>query len=129
MLFHNGARVLIVDDDAPTLRVLSRFLRQRAYEPILASSGAEALEVVSMGPLDAVLLDLNMPGLNGIDVLSLIRRRRPCLPVIVVSGVIDVQLAQEAFRDGAFDYLVKPFHLENLGQTLHQALLQRFSAS
>jgi DNA-binding NtrC family response regulator len=113
--------IWIVDDD-PAIRELLSFIVQGAgYEVDAFASGAEVLASSGEAP-DAVLLDLMMPEIDGVEVLKEINRRHPKLPVIMVTADNDVQRAVEVTKLGAYDYLVKPIDQERLLTTLHRAL-------
>jgi len=116
-----GYSVLVVDDEALTLRTISRALREEGFEVLLASSGEEALEVFSRERPDIVLLDIVLPGIDGIEVLRQSRRLAPTAIVLMMSAYHQVERAVEAMKLGAFDYLVKPFHLADLVNTIRRA--------
>jgi diguanylate cyclase (GGDEF)-like protein/PAS domain S-box-containing protein len=102
--------LLIVDDNEPNRDVLSRRLRQRGYAVSVAADGAEALALIERSAFDLVLLDVEMPGMSGLDVLSRLRidRSRTQLPVIMVTARTSGDDIVEAFRLGANDYVTKP---------------------
>ena len=102
-------KVLVVDDDE-TVRVLfQRILQAAGYEAVIAANGKEALSVIADGGIDVVMLDINMPGLSGVEVLGKISTDWPDLCVIMVTAVADVQTAVTAMKLGAHDYITKPF--------------------
>jgi putative two-component system response regulator len=103
--------VLVVDDEAAVRRVLTRLLEAEGYRVIHASSGAEALELVAGGGIDTVLLDLMMPGMNGLEVCQKIRAdtRLTYTPIVFVTAVNDRSFRREARAAGADDFLSKPF--------------------
>ena len=113
--------ILVVDDEALTLRTISRALREEGYEVCLASSGEEALEVFSREKPDIVLLDVVLPGIDGIEVLRNVRKQAPTAIVLMMSAYHQVERAVEAMKLGAFDYLIKPFHLADLSNTIRRA--------
>jgi diguanylate cyclase (GGDEF)-like protein/PAS domain S-box-containing protein len=102
--------LLLVDDNELNLDVLSRRLRQREYDVVVAASGHEALALADTAAFDLVLLDVEMPGLSGLEVLSTLRRNRSqtSLPVIMVTARAEGADIVEAFRLGANDYVTKP---------------------
>jgi len=113
--------VLVVDDEALTLRTISRALREEGYEVFLASSGEEALEVYVQEKPDMALLDVVLPGIDGIEVLRQIKKHNPAAIVLMMSAYHQVERAVEAMKLGAYDYLIKPFHLADLSNTIRRA--------
>lgn len=120
-------RLLVIDDEEEIRKLLSRFFTDRNYEVVAAASGEKGLEVIDTLPIDAVLLDISMPGMSGLEVLREIRSRKPELPVIMVTAESDRDVAASAVKDGAFDYLVKPPDFDYLAQTLFVKLELRLS--
>jgi PAS domain S-box-containing protein len=113
-----GARVLVVDDEPLVRDVVCRMLDDVGYAAVCAADGPTALALLAEQPVDAVVLDLSMPGMSGHDVLSAIRADRPALPVVVVSG----QDRDRAQASGASGFLAKPFHFDELIAALDGAL-------
>ena len=113
--------LLVVDDEALTLRTISRALREEGYEVFLASSGEEAVEVYAKEKPDLALLDVVLPGIDGIEVLRQIRKQNPAAIVLMMSAYHQVERAVEAMKLGAYDYLIKPFHLADLSNTIRRA--------
>ena len=107
------ARVLVVDDEPQILRALRINLRARQYEVRTAATGPEALEVAAKHPPDLVVLDLGLPGLDGLDVIEGLRGWTSA-PIIVLSGRADGTDKVEALDAGADDYVTKPFGMEEL---------------
>jgi two-component system response regulator AtoC len=97
-------------------------LDQLGHEAVVAGSGEEALERFQAEPVDLVLTDLKMPGMDGIDLLSEVRARDPDVPVIVLTAHGTVQTAVEAMKRGAYDYILRPFDLEALEAVIGKAL-------
>lgn len=110
----SSTRVLIVDDEAEYVEVLSERLSLRGYETLGAASGEEALRLAAENPVDIVLLDVMMPGLGGIETLVQLKARNPGIAVIMLSGHADVNTAIQGMELGAYDYLVKPVTLDEL---------------
>ena len=103
-------RVLVVDDDAPTRELLHEVLTEAGYDCTAVQDGLCALSQLASGePFDLVFSDVNMPGMNGIDVLRTVKAVNPTLPVVLVSGLYELELGIDALRSGAADYLIKPF--------------------
>jgi two-component system, OmpR family, KDP operon response regulator KdpE len=107
------ARVLVVDDEPQIVRALRINLRARSYEVTTAATGPEALDVAAKHPPDLVLLDLGLPGVDGIDVIRGLRGWTS-VPIIVLSGRADSTDKVEALDAGADDYVTKPFAMEEL---------------
>jgi nitrogen regulation protein NR(I) len=114
--------VLVVEDDETIQNVLKSFLEKKGFEVTLAQNGEAALDLLRTETFDLVLTDLVMPGKGGMEVLKGAAASQPDTPVIVVTGFGTVQSAVEAMRAGAFDYLTKPFNLEELMIVLNKAL-------
>lgn len=112
---------LLIDDEELTLRTISRGLRQDGFEVFTALSGEDGLKLFHEEKPDLILLDIVLPGLDGVEVLRQIKQANPTAIVIMMSAYHLVERAVEAMKLGAFDYLVKPFHLEDMMNTLHRA--------
>ncbi len=109
------ARILIVDDDPNVRDFLKLFLKFKGYRDVLtADKGQDALEAVSKEEIALVLLDIMLPDMNGVEVLRRIKESRPGLPVIMITGYPDEEKAGELLKQGAYDYIVKPFDLNYL---------------
>jgi DNA-binding NtrC family response regulator len=115
-------RVLLVDDDPGTLSSLSHALTLEGYAPLAASSAKDALRRLDVERVDAVLLDLVMPELDGLALLRLIKERTPETPVVMMSGQATIDTAVQATRLGALDFIEKPVGFERLALTLRNAL-------
>ena len=113
--------VLVVDDEALTLRTISRGLTAEGFEVFTAGSGEEALKIFEEEKPDLVLLDIVLPGIDGVEVLRQIKLNAPAGVVVMMSAYHMVDRAVEAMKLGAFDYLIKPFHLADLTATLRRA--------
>jgi two-component system, NtrC family, response regulator AtoC len=113
--------VLVVDDEELTLRTVSRGLREEGYEVFTAGSGEDALRVFAGENPDLVLLDIVLPGIDGVEVLRRMRAANPGAIVLMMSAYHLVDRAVEAMKAGAYDYLVKPFHLADLMTKLRRA--------
>jgi DNA-binding NtrC family response regulator len=107
-------RLLIVDDDEQLAQALSRRFQRLNYEATLAPSGEKALEAAAHQPFDVVLLDLHLPGMDGLAALAKLKELHPDLEVILLTGHGSIETAIQAMRQGAYDYLTKPFHLPEL---------------
>jgi two-component system, OmpR family, response regulator MprA len=119
--------VLVVDDDYAIRASLDRSLRANGYDVELANDGTEALRAIDGGPFDAVVLDVLMPGRNGIDVCRTLRAAGNRVPILILTARDTVSDRVAGLDAGADDYLVKPFALEELIARL-RALLRRTTA-
>lgn len=115
-------RILVVDDEAPVREVLTEYFATEGYAVEAATSGLEALSAVRGGRADLVLLDVRMPGLDGVQVLRRIRELTDRVPVIMVTANEDVSLARETLTLGAFDYVAKPFDFDYLDRAVAAGL-------
>jgi DNA-binding NtrC family response regulator len=106
--------VLVVDDDPSICDVLTARLESRGYDVVVAGDGVEALEKLSAGPVDLVISDVRMPGLGGRELLAEIRGAWPDVPVILLTAYGTIRDAVQTVRDGAADYLTKPFDGQEL---------------
>jgi two-component system nitrogen regulation response regulator NtrX len=116
------SRILIVDDEQGIRKSLAGLLSDEGYEASVAADGEAALATLREQPPDLVLLDIAMPGRDGIDVLEEVRRAWPRLPVIVMSGHGTIETAVRATQLGAFDFIEKPLGAEKLLLTIRHAL-------
>jgi len=107
-------RVLLVDDETDYLEVLSRRLKKRNVNVAGVPSGKEALRYLETIPVDVVVLDVRMPGMDGIQVLREIKKSHPLVEVIMLTGHASLEVAIEGMRLGAFDYLMKPADIDEL---------------
>jgi two-component system response regulator AtoC len=113
--------ILVIDDEALTLRTISRALRDEGFDVYVAMSGEEALKVLAEEHPDLALLDVVLPGIDGIEVLRHIRKQEPDTIVVMMSAYRVVDRAVEAMKLGAYDYLTKPFHLADMVNTIRRA--------
>ncbi len=117
--------MLIVDDKESMRRSLSRFFSEKGHDVIECSSGEEALERFQGSETDLVITDFQMGGMSGLDLLKEIKGKSPLTQVMVVTAFGTVESAVEAMRQGAFDYLLKPFSLDEIETKVEKALDQR----
>jgi len=106
--------VLVIDDDDAMRRVLRDFLQRDGHRVVEAANGEAAVSMVEVESIDVVILDKEMPGMNGMDVLSFLHRRFPSTPVILITAFGGPHVAEESFRRGAVEYIEKPFRLSNV---------------
>ncbi len=119
------ARILVVDDEPQVREVLSRYLANMGHQCGVACNGDDALRKIHAEPFDVVLLDISMPGRPGIDVLKELQTEYPDTAVIMVTAIADINIAIDAMRNGAYDYLVKPIDLNMLSISIERALERR----
>jgi len=120
-----AARVLVVDDEPSACKLLSLILSTPAFHCATASTGEEALVSLQRERFDAVISDLRMPGMSGMELLAEARRRYPHMVFLVTTGVDDVEVGVQAMRSGAYDYLVKPLRESVVLMSLERALQRR----
>jgi two-component system, NtrC family, nitrogen regulation response regulator NtrX len=119
------SRILVIDDESAIRDSLRMTLEYEGYEVLLAATGQEGLTLAERESPDLVLLDVKMPGMDGLEVLERLRAMTDTLPVIVVSGHGTISTAVEATKKGAFDFIEKPFASERVLVSLRNALDQR----
>jgi two-component system chemotaxis response regulator CheY len=121
-------RVLVVDDEADVRKAVTVALTKSGYEVIEAGNGKKAVEVINSGdnPLlvDVIICDIRMPDVNGIDAIAYFRREFPALPIIVLTGFPDVELATSLLKQGVADYVVKPVERDKLSAAVESAMKQ-----
>jgi CheY-like chemotaxis protein len=113
-------KILIVDDEPQVAEVLARSLAREGHIADVAHSGEEALRRISTAELDAMFLDVSMPGMNGLDVLAEVKRRRPALPVVVITGHATAEELDQVKRLGAVDVIAKPAPLTHYQHALRR---------
>jgi DNA-binding NtrC family response regulator len=109
-----AAKVMLVDDEIEFIETLVKRLKKRKLNVTGAGSGEDALALLEKDPADVVVLDVKMPGMDGIDVLKEIKLRHPLVEVIMLTGHANVEVAIEGMELGAFDYLMKPMDIDEL---------------
>ena len=119
------ARVLIIDDEPAACKLLALLLSEADFECKTALGGAEALRLLEKDNRDAIVCDLNMPGMTGMELLAEVRRRSPQVAFLVATGLDDVRAGILAMKSGADDYLVKPLHADLVIASLHRALQKK----
>jgi len=117
-------KVLMVDDEVEFRRTTHKILSRRGFETIMAESGEEALGRLLENP-DVVILDIKMGGIDGHETLREIKKKKPDLPVIMLTGHGDLPSAREAYEEGAFDYLAKPCDIDVLTGKIKDAYRKR----
>jgi PAS domain S-box-containing protein len=113
--------VLVVDDEQSILGILEQFLTERGYEVVTAGDGSEALAQCSTRDFDIALIDLKLPDQNGLDLMGLIKKEQPGIHCIVMTAFASLESTIEALRLNAFDYVLKPFDLVQIGEIVEAA--------
>jgi putative two-component system response regulator len=117
--------LLVVDDEEAIRNALRKFLAQQGYEVATAASGEEALEILRRQRITGMLLDVNMPGISGVELVPQIMELEPTIAILMLTAVNDATSAALCMQRGAFDYLIKPIDLGHLGRAIHHALQRR----
>ena len=124
----NG-RILVVDDEPAIRAVVRRMLEKGGYQVVEAEDGETAIEAINTGEnrlmLDAVICDIRMPKINGLDAIAYFRQAYPHVPLIVLTGYPDTEMAVSCLHDGVVDYLVKPVEGKHLKSAVEKAMEQR----
>jgi len=118
-------KVLIVDDDKAFLQILAERMQNRGMEVTTAESAAAALKLLEKESYDAVLLDLMMPEMGGIEALQIMRKKQPEIQVIFVTGHPSVSKGVEAMKLGAMDFIPKPVDMSELTEKIQHAKASR----
>jgi two-component system response regulator FlrC len=119
-------RILIVDDEQNMRVALFEVLSRDGHDVAVAENGEMALEMIARQPPELVITDIKMPGMDGLELLRQVKALRPELPVVIMTGFATVDTAVEAMKQGAFDYLLKPFPVEVIEETVARVFaLQR----
>jgi DNA-binding NtrC family response regulator len=121
----NAASILLVDDDSAFRHVMSGELRRQGHDVATASSGEEAVEALERREPEIVLLDLRLPGMDGLATLKAIRAGHPSVEVIMLTGHGSIDTAIESIREGAFDYVTKPCPLDEIQIRVERAIERR----
>jgi two-component system, OmpR family, response regulator len=114
-------KILVVDDEDDFRETIVKRLQKRKMTAQGAESGEKALELIEAQPFDVVVLDVKMPGLDGIDTLREIKKRKPLIEVILLTGHASMESGIEGMKLGAYDFLMKPANLEELIEKMLQA--------
>ncbi|VTS01493.1 sigma-54-dependent transcriptional regulator [Tuwongella immobilis] len=119
------AVVLIVDDELIIRETIGEFLQQQGYDVVLAPSGEDAIKRITDRRFDIILCDINLPGVDGLEVLDRVRQVSPETSVMLITAYATVENAVEAFQKGAHDFLMKPILLEEVGNKIRRLLTLR----
>jgi len=124
----NG-RVMIVDDEPDIRKVVRMTLQKAGYDVVEAEDGQKAIEVINTGEnrlmLDVIICDIRMPKINGVEAIAYFRKEYSRVPVVVLTGFPDINMATSFLNDGVVDYLVKPVEGEKLKAAVAKAMNQR----
>ncbi len=116
------ARILVVDDEPALLRALESLLRKKGHEVVALDSPIQATQQLALEDFDVALLDIKMPDLSGLELLSAVKNRRPEVEVVMMTGHATVETALAAIKSGAYDYLTKPFEdVEHVARVVARA--------
>jgi len=113
---------ILVCDDEEGIRESFKLILADSYNLKFANNGLQALELLKDFTPDAMLLDIKMPKISGIEILKQIKKLKPSMPVIIVTGYQSVETAQEALKNGAADYIPKPFESKQILKAVSQVL-------
>lgn len=116
--------LLLVDDEVGFVEVLSKRLARRGMAVTVASSGSEGIQALRRRDFDVAVLDLKMEDMDGIEVLKIFKKMAPAMPVIMLTGHGSESSARKGIQFGAFDYLTKPYELEDLIHKIKEAIRQ-----
>ncbi len=115
-------RILLVDDEEDFASILAERLVLRGFQAEVATSGVDALRHIREAPFSVLILDVKMPGLDGLGLMAEVKRKRPDLPVILLTGHGSVASAATGMKEGAFDYLMKPIDIDELIEKITDAV-------
>jgi len=118
-------KVLLVDDEVEFASALAERLQMRNYEVRTASNGLEAMALFHESPPDVVLLDLKIPGMDGLEILSNIKKFDPSIEVLMLTGHGDVASVQKGMQSGALEYMMKPIDIDELTSKIDRARKKR----
>src|SRR4029077_1787964 len=125
MVTSRTGMILVIDDEEIMREILETLLTREGYTVRLASSGAEGLELARAMPLDAAIVDIMMPGIDGIATLEELKRIDEDLAVLIITAYASVESAISAMKSGAFDYITKPFKNDEVLVVVRNAMEQR----
>ncbi|HUV31013.1 MAG TPA: response regulator [Acidobacteriota bacterium] len=121
-------RILVVDDEEIVLSLVTDALEDEGWEVVTASNADEALRQMCGGPFDLILSDIRMPGTDGIELVRRVREQAPDIAVLFMTGYANLSSAKEAIKQGAIDYIMKPFELMEIRQAVHSAVQKKLEA-
>ncbi len=116
--------ILVVDDDSGIRTLLKKLLERQRFDVVEAVDGLDGLEKIADNTVNAVITDVMMPRLSGLQLLSELRKKYPLVPVIIITGKPAIEAAVECMKNGAFDYISKPFEFDQIKKTIVNALAE-----
>ncbi len=119
------SKILVVDDEVKACELLKRFLEAKGYDVIMAHNGEDAIEKVKNEKPNAMLLDIRMPGMDGIEVLKRVREFDKDVGIIMVTAVKEEDVGKEALKSGADEYITKPIDFDHLETSILVDLVMR----
>ena len=117
--------ILVVDDNPNIRKLIRLILENDRYDVIEAEDGQDAIDLLRSVGIDAIITDLNMPKVDGYEVIAYCKREYPKIPLIVLTGIADLELATSFMRQGVTDYLVKPINAKELTVSVANAIAQQ----
>ncbi len=120
-----NVKIMLVDDEERFLATTQKLLNKKGYDAITASSGSQALEILGQKQVHVVILDVKMPGMDGIETLKAIKKQYPMVEVIMLTGHATVESAVQGLKTGASDYLMKPAEIDDLIERAEEAYARR----
>lgn len=118
-----NSKILVIDDNLEILTLLSQFLELEGYKSITCPSAKEGLAQAENKEIKLILLDIDMPEMNGVEVLAKLRKLVPNTSIIMITGMDDVKRAEKCMSLGAYDYITKPFDFDYLRTSILSQLL------
>jgi DNA-binding NtrC family response regulator len=120
-MFKTKSTIMLVDDEEDFVEMLDLRLKEIGENVVTAYNGSESLKVLETQDIDVVILDVKMPGMDGIEVLQAIKKQYPLIEVIMLTGHGTIEIAIQGMKLGAFDFLFKPADFDELTEKLNQA--------
>ncbi|MFP4158775.1 MAG: response regulator [Desulfobacterales bacterium] len=124
---NSKAAILLVDDEEEFVNTLAERLEIRGFQPEVATSGQQAVEIMEKRNFDVMVLDVKMPGMDGLKVMERAKDLRPDLPVILLTGHGSTDDGVQGMHQGAFDFLMKPLDIDDLISKIREALAESSS--